>query len=245
MDILGIDVGGSGIKGAPVCLERGELSNERFRIPTPQPATPSAVAETVAKIARHFHWKGPVGVGFPAAVQHGIVRTAANIDPSWIGVDAEALLTRATGQPTRVLNDADAAGLAEMAFGAGRDRAGTVIVVTVGTGLGTGMFVDGRLLPNSELGHLELKGRAAELWASDAARRRDGLSWKSWARRFGKYLSTLEALFWPDLFIIGGGASKKHEKFLPHLKIACEVVPARLRNEAGIIGAALGAPKGG
>ena len=241
MDILGIDIGGSGIKGAPVSLERGELLTERLRIPTPQPASPGAVAATVAELAAHFSWNGPIGCGFPAAVQHGVARTAANVDNSWIGVNIAELLSDATGCPLWAINDADAAGRAEMAYGAGRGRRGTVIMVTIGTGLGTAIFVDGHLLPNTELGHIEIDGSEAELWASGAARKRDELKWKDWSTRFDTFLRTLEDLFWPDLFIIGGGASKKHEKFFPHLSISCEIVPAQMRNDAGIIGAALAA----
>lgn len=239
MEILGIDVGGSGIKGAPVSLDQGKLLTERLRIPTPQPANPQAVAATVTEVARYFSWRGPIGCGFPAAVQHGIARTAANVDDSWIGVDIATLLSESTGCPVRALNDADAAGWAEMAYGAGRGRLGTVIMVTIGTGLGTAIFVDGKLVPNTELGHMELDGRAAELWSSGAARKRDGLGWKAWAKRFDRFLLKLESLIWPDLFIIGGGASKKHAKFFPHLNVQCEIVPAELLNDAGIIGAAL------
>ena len=241
MNVLGIDVGGSGIKGAPVDTEKAELTAERLRLPTPQPATPQAVAETIAELVRHFSWRGPVGIGFPAAIRNGIVCTAANIDTEWIGTDGTGLLGKATGGPVTLLNDADAAGLAEMRLGAGRGRAGTVFVITVGTGLGTALFRDGRLVPNTELGHIVLHGRNAESYASDAARKRDDLSWQKWARRFEDYLLRLEELFWPDLFIIGGGASKKHEKFFPHLKVDTAIVPAALRNEAGIIGAALSA----
>ncbi|ACY15760.1 polyphosphate--glucose phosphotransferase [Haliangium ochraceum] len=239
MQILGIDVGGSGIKGAPVDITTGELLAERHRVATPTPATPAAIADVVAEIARHFAWSGEIGCGFPAAIQRGVARTAANIHRSWIGTDAAALFSEATGCATKVVNDADAAGLAELHFGAGRDREGVLIMVTVGTGLGTAIFNDGVLLPNTELGHIELRGREAERWASDATRKRKDLSWKRWARRFGSYLHTLERLFWPDLFIIGGGASKKHEKFVPRLDVAAQVVPAQLRNQAGIVGAAL------
>ncbi|WP_428261344.1 polyphosphate--glucose phosphotransferase [Haliangium sp.] len=241
MEILGIDIGGSGIKGAPVDLNTGELTAERHRIPTPHPATPEAVAEVVGAVAAHFSWSGPIGCGVPAAVQHGIARTAANIDKAWIGADVARLFTAASGCPTTVLNDADAAGLAEMNFGAGRGRDGVVIVITVGTGLGTAIFTDGVLVPNTELGHIEIDGRAAERRASDAARRRKDLSWKKWAKRFERYLQTLERLFWPDLVIIGGGASKKSDKFLPRIDIGAEVVPAQLLNQAGIVGAALAA----
>lgn len=240
--ILGIDIGGSGIKGAPVDLSTGALAAERHRILTPQPATPEAVADAVAEMARHFAWSGPIGCGFPAALQHGVARTAANVHRRWIGTDVAALFTAATGCATTVINDADAAGLAEMTFGAGRGRQGVVLMITVGTGLGTAIFTDGVLLPNTELGHIELRGREAERWASDAARRRKDLSWKKWSRRVGRYLLTLERLFWPDLFIIGGGVSKKHDRFLPRIRrVGAEVVPAELRNDAGMIGAALAA----
>ncbi len=241
MKLLGIDIGGSGIKGAPVDLETGGLLVPRFRIPTPQPSKPEAVATTVAKIAQHFNWDAPIGCGFPAVVQQGVVKTAANIHRDWINTNAEALLHEATGCPARVLNDADVAGIAEMKFGAGRDRQGVVLIVTIGTGLGTAVFANGCLVPNTELGHIEMHGRDAETMASNAARKRDGLSWTDWAMRFGEYLRAIERLLWPDLIILGGGASKKHERFLPFLNVSAEVVPAELRNEAGIVGAALAA----
>lgn len=239
MQVLGIDIGGSGIKGAPVDIDQGIMLTERFRIPTPQPAKPKPVAKTVAKIARHFNWKGPIGCGFPAAIQHGVVRTASNIHQKWIGKDAAALFAKHTRCPVTVLNDADAAGLAEMTFGAGRDRQGVVLLVTIGTGLGTSLFTDGHLLPNTELGHIEIDCEEAEQMASDAARQRDGLTWKNWAGRLDEYLHTMEGLFWPDLVILGGGVSKHYEKFLPYLTVEAEVVPAQLRNRAGIVGAAL------
>lgn len=239
MDVLGIDVGGSGIKGAPVDIETGELTASRKRIPTPKSAKPDPMAEVVAKVGKHFDWRGPIGIGFPAAIRGGNVLTAANIDNNWIDINAAELFSERTGCPVRIINDADAAGLAEMVFGAGRDRKGVVFVVTIGTGLGTSLFTDGHLLPNTELGHIEMKGWEAELQASDAARKQEKLSWKKWARRFNDYLHELERLFWPDLFILGGGVSKKHEKFLPYLDVQAEVVPAQLLNEAGIVGAAL------
>lgn len=241
MEILGIDIGGSGIKGAPVDTEGGVLLAERFRLPTPDSAKPKPVADVVAEIAHHFGWQGPIGCGFPAAVRGGVALTAANIHKKWIGTNAAALFTEATGCPVCVMNDADAAGLAEMTFGAGRGRAGTVFVVTIGTGLGTALFTGGHLLPNAELGHIELNGQDAETFASDAARKREDLSWEVWAGRFDLYLHRLEALFWPELFILGGGVSKKHEKFMPLLTVQAEVVPAQLLNEAGLIGAALAA----
>jgi polyphosphate glucokinase len=239
MIVLGVDIGGSGIKGAPVDTERGCLADDRLRIPTPQPATPAAIAETVAEIVAHFSWTGPVGCGLPASVQNGIARTAANIDPSWIGTDAERLFSQATGCPVTLLNDADAAGIAEMRFGAGCDQSGTVMLITVGTGLGSALFRNGVLVPNTELGHLRLKGEVAEKYASAAARKRLELSYKKWAKRFDRYLHRLQELFWPDVFIIGGGISKNHEKFFPYLTVDTEVVPARLLNQAGIVGAAL------
>lgn len=241
MDILGIDIGGSGIKGAPVDLNQGVLVAERLRIATPQPATPDAVADTVGRIIRHFNWTGPVGCGLPSVVQNGVARTAANIDSSWIGTDVRTLLSQRTGCPVTVINDADAAGIAEMRFGAGRGRNGTILMVTVGTGLGTALFRDGALVPNTELGHLLLNGKVAEKYASAAAREDLGLSYKTWAKRLDLYLHQLQSLFWPDLFILGGGISKKHEKFFPFLTIETEFLPAVLRNQAGIVGAALAA----
>ena len=241
MDILGIDIGGSGIKGAPVDLNQGVLTAERLRIATPQPATPDAVADTVGRIIRHFNWTGPVGCGLPSVVQNGVARTAANIDSSWIGTDVRTLLSQRTGCPVTVINDADAAGIAEMRFGAGRGRNGTILMVTVGTGLGTALFRDGTLVPNTELGHLLLNGKVAEKYASAAAREDLGLSYKTWAKRLDLYLHQLQSLFWPDLFILGGGISKKHEKFFPFLTIETEFLPAVLRNQAGIVGAALAA----
>jgi polyphosphate glucokinase len=242
MEILGIDVGGSGIKGAPVSIETAELMAPRHRIPTPQPSKPKAVAKVVGEIARYFDWKGPIGAGFPAVIQHGVARTAANIHKNWINTDAAALFSKASGCPVTVVNDADAAGIAEMTFGAGKNRDGVVLLVTIGTGLGTSVFVDGHLLPNTEFGHIEIDCEDAELMASDAARKAHNLSWKNWAARFDTYLLRLEALFWPDLIILGGGISKKHEKFIPRLTVRAEVVPAEMLNEAGIIGAALAAP---
>lgn len=244
MQVLGIDIGGSGIKGAPVDIEQGNMLTDRYRIPTPQPAKPKAVAKTVAAIAKYFDWNGPIGCGFPAVVQQGIPRTAANIDAKWIGTNAAALFSETTGCPVRVMNDADAAGLAEMSFGAGRGRDGVVLVVTIGTGLGTSLFTDGVLLPNTELGHIEINCVDAETKASDAARKNEDLSWKEWGERFDNYLNHLEKLVWPDLIILGGGVSKKHEKFFPYLTVQAEVVIAEAFNEAGIIGAALaGKPK--
>ena len=239
MKVLGIDVGGSGIKGAPVDTKTGELLAPRFRIPTPKSAKPKPVARVVAEIARRFDWEGPIGCGFPAAVQRGVARTAANIDQSWIGTHVAQIFSEKCGCPVTVINDADAAGLAEMAFGAGKGCDGVVLIVTIGTGLGTSLFTDGVLLPNTELGHIEIDCEDAELNASDAARKRDELSWKKWGYRFNEYLTSLEKLVWPNLIILGGGASKNHDKFFKYLTVQAEVVPAATLNEAGIIGAAL------
>lgn len=242
MAIMGIDVGGSGIKGVPVDIETGKLLAERFRLPTPEKATPEDVAETVRKVVEHFQWNGPIGIGFPAALRGGVALTAANIHKSWIGTNANSLFSEATGCPAYALNDADAAGIAEMRFGVGEDparRKGVVIMITIGTGLGTALFVDGRLVPNTELGHIEIRGKDAERRASDAARQRKDMSWEEWGRKFDEYLSWLERLFWPDLFILGGGISKQSEFYTQYLTIKTEVVPAVLLNQAGIIGAAL------
>ncbi|GGS66404.1 polyphosphate glucokinase [Planobispora rosea] len=241
MRALGIDIGGSGIKGAPVDLERGELIEERFRIPTPVPAVPEAVAEVVGRIAGHFSWIGPVGVTFPGVVLDGITMTAANLDSGWIGTDARGLFSAATGRPVAVLNDADAAGLAEVAAGAAKGEAGVVLMLTFGTGIGSALFIDGRLVPNTELGHLELGGKEAEKRASDHAREHHDLSWKEWAERVEDYLRHVEMLFSPSLIIIGGGVSKKSEKFLPLVRVRTRVVPAALLNSAGIVGAAMAA----
>ncbi len=236
---IGVDVGGTGIKGAPVDVTRGELTRERVRLLTPSPATPELVCHTVAEVVSQFEGAGPIGITMPAVVRAGVVETAANIDPTWIGVDAAALFGDALGREVAVLNDADAAGLAEMAFGAGQGHAGSVVVVTLGTGIGSAVFADGVLLANTELGHLPLNGRDAEEWAADSARDRDDLSWKHWAQRLEEYFSLLESLLWPELIIVGGGVSKKAEKFLPRIDIRTPILAAQLQNEAGIIGAAL------
>ena len=241
MKILGIDVGGSGIKGAPVDISTGELLGERYRIKTPKGAKPEPVAETVAKIASYFDWKDSIGIGFPAPIKGGVAMMAANISKKWVGVNADELFSQRTGLPCTTLNDADAAGLAEMEFGAGRGQPGTVIVLTLGTGIGTAIFHRGKLLPNTEFGHMEMNRKDAEYRASDFARQRDNLSWKKYAKRLSKYLAAMEKLFWPDLFIIGGGISKDHEKFLPLLTVETPVVPAQQFNNAGIVGAALAA----
>jgi polyphosphate glucokinase len=240
---LGIDIGGTGIKAAPVDVESGTLLTPRERIRTPQPATPDAVAGVVAELAGHFDWTGPIGATFPAVIKGGVARTAANVDESWIGTDVAALLGHTVGSSVSVVNDADAAGLAEMAFGAGRGRRDTVIVVTLGTGIGSSVFVDGVLVPNTELGHLQVRGKDAEHRASGSARERDELSWKEWAERLSEFFEHLEALLWPDLIVVGGGVSKKAEKFLPLVESRAELVAAALQNEAGIVGAALHASR--
>lgn len=246
MQIMGVDIGGTGIKGAPVDLDRGDLARERHKVLTPQPATPDGVAGCVAEVVRAFSWEGPVGVTFPGVVTGGIIRSAANMDRSWVGADAAALLSRELGgPPVTVLNDADAAGVAEMTYGAGRGRGGTVILLTLGTGIGSAVFTDGRLVPNTELGHLELKGHDAETRASVKAKEDEGLTWERWAHRVQKYLAHVEMLFSPDLFIIGGGVSRKPEKFLPLIEgIRAEILPAELQNNAGIVGAAMAARHG-
>lgn len=239
MEVLGIDVGGSGIKGAPVDIKTGRLLAERYRIKTPKSAEPKPVADVVDKIAKSFNWKGPIGIGFPAPIKSGVAMMAANVSPEWVGLNADALFTKVTGCDCTLVNDADAAGLAEMAFGAGRGQNGTVILLTLGTGIGSAIFHRGNLLPNTEFGHLDMKGRDAEHRASDAARQREDLSWKKYAKRLNRYLQEMEKLFWPDLFVVGGGISKQSEKFLPLLTIETPIVPAELLNDAGIVGAAL------
>lgn len=241
MEVLGIDIGGSGIKGAPVDLSTGQLTVDRYRIPTPQPSKPKAVAKVVGQIVKHFNWEGPIGCAFPAIISHGIIKSAANIDDAWIGVDGVKLFTKTTGCPVHILNDADAAGVAEMEFGIGRGRDGAVIMLTIGTGIGSGMFTNGILYPNSELGHLQIRGKDAEHRASDRVRKEEELSWEKWAKRFNEFLNHVEFLFSPDLLIIGGGASKKHDLFFQYLDLDTEILPAKLRNEAGIIGAAMAA----
>ena len=239
-EILGIDIGGSGIKGATVDLETGELTAERYRIETPQPSKPDAVAGVVKDIVEHFEWEGPIGCTFPAIVKKGVTLSAANVDEKWIGTDAAALFSKATGCPVSLLNDADAAGVAEMTFGAGQGKEGVVFTLTFGTGIGSGMFLDGKLVPNTELGHMALKEHEdAEKWAASSVRKAEDLSWKKWGKRVNVYLQKLEFLFSPDLFIIGGGVSKKSEKFFEFLELDTPFVAAELRNEAGIVGAAL------
>jgi polyphosphate glucokinase len=236
---FGIDIGGSGMKAAPVDTAAGQLTDERFKILTPQPATPEAMAPVVAELVAHFDWVGPIGVTFPGVVRRGVIHSAANVDTAWLGTDADKVFTDAVGQDVQVVNDADAAGLAEVRFGAGRDVKGVVIVLTFGTGIGSGMFVDGVLVPNTELGHLEIDGHDAEHKAAASARDREDLSWKEWAKRVQRYLETVVSLFSPARIIVGGGASRKADKWVPLLDVDTEIVPAALENEAGIVGAAL------
>lgn len=242
MNVFGVDIGGSGIKGAPVNLERGDLTQERCKVLTPHPSKPEAVAAGVKEVVGHFGWSGPVGVTFPGVVTGGVTRSAANMDPAWIGLESQRMLSQTLGMPVTLRNDADAAGIAEMAFGAGKGHDGTVILLTFGTGIGSAVFVGGRLLPNTELGHLELKGHEAEKRASSKAKEDHELSWKHWADRVGEYLEHLEMLFSPELFVIGGGVSRKSDKFLPLIEgIRAPMVPAVLQNNAGIVGAAMAA----
>lgn len=247
MQIFGVDIGGSGIKGAPVDLDKGDLAQERHKVLTPHPSTPDAVADGVKEVVDHFGWSGPVGVTFPGVVTDGTtVRSAANVDKSWVDTDARMLLgNRLGGMPVTVVNDADAAGIAEVHFGVGRGRRGTVILLTFGTGIGSAVFVDGLLVPNTELGHLELNGHEAEKRASSKAKEDHELTWEHWARRVQKYLAHVEMLFSPELIVIGGGVSRKSDRFLHHIHgIKAEVVPARLQNNAGIVGAAMRAATG-
>ena len=241
--ILGIDIGGTGIKGAPVDLDKGTLAADRFRIPTPPGGSPGDVARAVAEIVAHFDTTGPIGCTFPAVMQHGVALTAANVDKSWIGTDAQALFEGEVKRPFVVVNDADAAGIAEVEHGAGRDQPGTIVLITLGTGIGSALFTAGVLVPNTEFGHLEIRGKAAEERASEKVREDHDLSWDKWAKRVNEVLSHIEALVCPDLFIIGGGVSKKSEKFLPMLELRAKVVPAQLLNEAGIVGAAIAASR--
>ncbi|GAA4432918.1 ROK family protein [Georgenia halophila] len=237
---FGIDIGGSGIKGAPVDLATGEFAADRIRIPTPDPSKPAAVAATVAELVASFDLppETPVGLTFPAPIKHGVVPFIANLHQSWTGVDVPALMSEATGRSVIAVNDADAAGVAEGIYGAAKDVSGVVIVTTLGTGIGSGMLLDGKLVPNTEMGHLEIDGHDAESRAASSAREREDLSWEKWAKRLQRFYETVEMLFSPDLLVVGGGVSKRHKKFLPLLKTNAPIVPAELRNTAGIVGAA-------
>ena len=240
MEILGLDIGGSGIKGAIVDTENGKMMTDRYRIDTPEGAEPEDVAKTVKKIVDYFNYKGPVGVGFPSIVQHGIILSAANVSKNWIGKNINDILNKEIGNKVFTLNDADAAGIAEMRHGIGMEyKKGVVILLTIGTGIGSAIFTDGVLVPNTEFGHLDIRGKDAEHRASDAVRQLDELSWKKWGKRFDDLLVILENLFSPDVFILGGGISKKFEKFAGYFSVRTRVMPALLLNQAGIIGAAM------
>ena len=247
MKALGIDIGGSGIKGAMVDTDRGQMITDRYRIPTPRPATPKAVIGTIKKIIRHFDYQGPLGVGFPGIVVDGLILSAVNIHKDWEEFAGEDAISAATGCKVIVRNDADVAGFAEMRYGAGRNAKGGTMIFTLGTGIGSTMFVKGQCVPNLELGHLYLPRQKTDVerYASDRARKEQGLSWKEWGKRLNEYFNHIEFLFSPQRIIIGGGISKKHDKFLKYIKVRAEVVPAKLRNEAGIIGAAAAAAAGG
>ena len=242
MDVLGIDIGGSGIKAAPVDVTNGALSAPRVKVATPRPALPDPIAEAVKGLVAGFGWTGPAGIAFPGVVIGGVTHTAANLDPAWIGLDARALFAKATGLTVCMLNDADAAGTAEMKFGAAAGQDGTVLLLTFGTGIGSALFTDGVLVPNTEFGHIEIHGKDAEERASERARELHDLSWGKWAGRVDDYLTHVEALVSPSLFIIGGGISRKSDRFLPLLtSVRAKIVPAALHNDAGIVGAAMAA----
>jgi polyphosphate glucokinase len=238
---FGVDIGGSGIKGCLVDLDRGQLVGERVRIETPQPSLPDPVYGVVAQIVGSFDWTGRVGVTFPGVMKQGVAHTAANVDKSWIGTDVDAGLDALIPGTVETLNDADAAGIAEMRYGAGRDRRGVVLMLTFGTGIGSALFVDGHLVPNTEFGHIEVDGEHGERRASAAAREREDLKYPDWAKRVDRFLDVLERCVWPDLIIVGGGVSKKADKWVPHLSTRTPVVAAQLLNDAGIVGAALAA----
>ncbi|HTJ78917.1 MAG TPA: ROK family protein [Rariglobus sp.] len=242
-DILGIDIGGSALKGAPVNIKTGKLLAERHRIATPEILKPKQMAAAVKKMVGHFKWKGPIGIGFPGVIHDNVILTSANLHKDFIGCDAGKLFTKATGLPVTLINDADAAGVAEVKFGAGRNMHGTIVLLTFGTGVGSALFVDGRLYPNSEFGHLPFKGKDAECFVSSAARDRKKLSYKKWAHKVSDYLNIIETVLWPRLIIVGGGISADHDKWFKHLKVRTPVVAATFLNEAGIVGAALAAKK--
>ena len=239
MEILGIDIGGSGIKGAIVDTATGELKSERIRLVTPQPATPEAVAQTLKELVDQIGYKGPIGCGFPARVINGEVLTAANIDKSWINVKVEDLFSKVTGQKVFVANDADVAGLAELTFGAVKDYKGPVLFLTIGTGIGSALFINGQMYPNTEFGHIKFKGDIAEHYCSDAVREREELGYKEWGERLNKILEYIAFLTQPDFIVLGGGVSKKFEKYESKLTLSTKVVPATTLNLAGIIGAAM------
>ncbi|MGY1715867.1 polyphosphate--glucose phosphotransferase [Geodermatophilus nigrescens] len=241
MQGFGVDIGGSGIKGCLVDLEAGTLIGERMRVETPQPSLPEAVYDVVAGIVSSFGWTGRIGCTYPGVMKKGVAHTAANMDKSWIGTDVDGGLTALVPGTVETLNDADAAGLAEMRYGAGRGRDGVVLMLTFGTGIGSALFVDGHLVPNTEFGHIQVDGHDGERRASAAVREREELSYPEWAARVDRYLDVLEGGLWPDLIIVGGGVSKKAHKWVPLLTTRTPVVPAELQNDAGIVGAALAA----
>lgn len=241
---LGIDIGGTGIKYAVVDMNDGKLLTKSVKIATPRPATPKAILPVISGIIDNLKWNGPIGCGFPAVVKNGVTKSAANIAKDWIGFDALSALSKLTPHPVNIINDADAAGLAEMRFGAGKDYnhpgGGVVMMITLGTGIGTALFVNGILLPNAELGHIEIDGVDAEKNAATVIREQNNLSWEEWGERVNKYLQTVEFLLSPDAFIIGGGVSESHEKFFRYLHLDAKLFPAKMANDAGIVGAALG-----
>jgi polyphosphate glucokinase len=241
--VLGIDIGGTGIKAGPVDRQAGKLTKERVKVDTPHPSHPDAIASAVAELVADFGWTGPAGVTFPGVVDDGVIRTAANVDESWIGTDARELFGKATGLPVEVVNDADAAGLAEIRFGAGAGVRGTVLMLTLGTGIGSALFIDGTLVPNTEFGHIEIRGKDAEKRAAEIVREEQDLTWGKWAGRVDEYLQHMERLLSPRLIIIGGGVSRKSDKFLPLITgLRARIVPATMLNDAGIVGAAMVAP---
>jgi len=242
MEILGIDIGGSGIKAAPVNLSTGELTEERFRIPTPQPSKPSEVAEVVKQLVDHFNWKGAVGCGFPTIISRGKAMAHGNLDEKWSRVQVDELFSKKTGLPFTVINDADAAGLAEMKYGVGKGKQGLVVMITIGTGLGSGVFFNGILLPNFELGRLFYKnGKLIEKYAADSVRKKEDLSFSQWGKRFNNFLNHVNMICAPDYFILGGGVSKKLHKFESEIDVDIPVLLAKFQNRAGIIGAAAAA----
>lgn len=243
MKVLGIDIGGSGIKGAVVEVNKGVLKTDRLRLATPKDPGPEAVANVVKTIVDHFEWDGPVGCTFPGVIKHGVVHSAANLKPEWIGLDAAKLFSQATGRHVEVINDADAAGIAEGTFGAARDRNGVVILLTLGTGIGSAILINGELVPNTELGHLHFLDGNVESYAAESVREAQNLSWQEWGTRVGGVLAHLEMLFSPDLFIIGGGVSKKIDRYSGYLSVKTEVTAARLLNLAGIVGASMDAER--
>lgn len=245
-EILGIDIGGTGMKGAIIDMTTGKLLTERLKFATPSPATPEAMAATVQKLVDGLDYKGKlIGCGFPAIVVDGVAKSASNIDKSWIGVNIEKVLAKQTGCTVKVVNDADAAGIAEVSFGTAKGRMGTVILITIGTGLGSAMFTDGHLVRNSELGHFHLKGqdKVAEKFAANSVRKAEDLDWKTWTKRFNQYVARIERMFTPSLIVLGGGTSKRFDLYKEFLKSKAEIIPAQLKNEAGVIGAAMYAAK--